>query len=226
MVDVAGGERPGRRHGQVGAVHDGPDRPAGCRLGVLTAVLDQRRGWDAAQAGGDVGDVAAPDLRRELRADLLGLSLSEVGRLAVRLGPHDVVLVVVEPADADRVLEQSLRGRRGHLVAGAGAAGRLAEDGDVAGVAAEAGDVLLDPAQSGLLVREPVVAGVRPQRLVRQEAEDAQPVVGEHVHDLAAVNEIIPVVGQSRPEDPAPWTSYMTGRFSPGLVPAGTSTFR
>src|SRR6202034_4692360 len=61
VVDVTGGERLGRRHGQGGAVHDGPDRAAGCRLGELPAVFDQRRFRDAPQARGDVRDVAAYD---------------------------------------------------------------------------------------------------------------------------------------------------------------------
>ena len=59
------------------------------------------------------------------------------------------------------------------------------------GVAAERGDVRLHPLQRRHLVQHPLVAGRVPARLarqlrVREEAEDAEPVVDGHEHDAPA----------------------------------------
>ena len=94
----------------------------------------------------------------------------------------------VGAALGDCPLEQSLRRGRDQLRADTQPAGRLTEDRHVLRVAAEARDVVLHPLERELLVHQAVVAGVvrlgpGAQRGMREEAEQAEPVVDRHDHN-------------------------------------------
>src|SRR5262249_58083465 len=97
----------------------------------------------------------------------------------------------VGAALADRLVKEAGRERRRHQRADRERSRRLAEDRDVARIAAEGRDVVAHPAQRRDLIEQAVVARGAVSRLARQlgmreEAEDAEPVVERDDDDAFA----------------------------------------
>jgi len=104
------------------------------------------------------------------------------------------------PAFNHRAVEQPLRGGHGQQRAYFGTAAGLAEDGDIVRIAAEPGNVIAHPFERLDDVQHPDIAGVGVLRAADsrqvQIAEDVEPVIDRHDHDVVACGQIGAVINR------------------------------